>query len=264
VTLLAAAVAGRGLVDPAAPVYAADDEALLRGSAAFETLPVYGGRPFRLGPHVDRFRFSAGRLGLPAVDGVEELAELVAAAAPDCVMRLYRTDRALVVTAAPTPGDLEELRRRGLAVQTIEIGSPLSLLAGVKSTSYAFAFTARRDAEAAGADDIVFTGDGLVLEAATANVWWRVGDVLYTPATGASVLPGVTRGAVWELALELEYEVAEGSFPIADLLAADEAFETSSIREVVPIVTVDGALVGDGAGTAAARLQDALRLLSRP
>ena len=41
------------------------------------------------------------------------------------------------------PADLEELRRRGLAVQTIEIGSPLDLLAGVKSTSYAFAFTAR-------------------------------------------------------------------------------------------------------------------------
>ena len=89
--------------------------------------------------------------------------------------------------------------------------------------------------------------------------------MLYTPATGASVLPGVTRGAVWELALELEYEVAEGSFPVADLLAADEAFETSSIREVVPIVKVDGARRSATApGTAAARLQDALRLLSRP
>ena len=112
---------------------------------------------------------------------------------------------------------------------------------------------------------MVFTGDGRVLEAATANVWWRAGDVLFTPATGAGVLPGVTREAVRELARELAYEVEEGAFPLADLLAADEAFETSSIREVVPIVRVDGATVGDGRGARPpARLQDALRLLSRP
>ncbi len=264
-SLLAVAVAGRGLVDPAAAVYRADDEALLRGSAAFETLPVYGGRPFGLGPHVDRLRFSAERLGLPPVDGIEELALLVAGVAPDSVLRLYRTEFDLTATAAAPPAHLEEVRRRGLAVHTVEIGNPLDLLAGVKSTSYAFAFTARRAAEAAGADDVVFTGGGLVLEAATANIWWRQGETLFTPTTGAGVLPGVTREAVRSLAAELGFTVQEGAFPLGELLAADEAFETSSIREVVPVVTVDGARVGDGyGGPAAGRLQEALRLLSRP
>jgi len=104
-----------------------------------------------------------------------------------------------------------------------------------------------------------------VLEAATANVWWRIGDVLFTPAAGAGVLPGVTREAVRELARDLAYEVEEGVYPVAELIAADEAFETSSIREVVPVVAVDGATVGDGrGGRAAVRLQAALRLLSRP
>jgi branched-subunit amino acid aminotransferase/4-amino-4-deoxychorismate lyase len=264
-TLLAAAVLGRGLVDPEAPLFAADDEALLRGSAAFETLPVYGGRPFRLEPHVERLRFSAEKLGLPSVGGAAELALLVAAAIPDCVLRLYRTEHDLAATAAAFPGDLEEVRQRGLALQTVEVGSPSGLLAGVKSTSYAFAFAARRAAAASGADDVVFTGDGRVLEAATANVWWRVGDVLFTPATGAGVLPGVTREAVRELARDLAYDVEEGAYPIAELIAAEEAFETSSIREVVPIVGVDGTRVGDGrGGPAAARLQASLRLLSRP
>ena len=264
-TLLAVAVAGRGLVDPEAPVFAADDEALLRGSAAFETLPVYGGRPFRLEPHVDRLRFSAEKLGLPQVAGVEELALLVAATAPECVLRLYRTERELLATAAALPGDLEQLRRRGLAVQTVEVGSPSELLAGVKSTSYAFAFAARRAAASAGADDVVFVAGGRVLEAATANVWWRAGDTLFTPATGAGVLPGVTREAVRELARELAYDVEEGVFPLTALLAADEAFETSSIREVVPLVSIDGAPIGEGrGGPAAGRLQEALRLLSRP
>jgi branched-subunit amino acid aminotransferase/4-amino-4-deoxychorismate lyase len=264
-TLLAVAVAGRGLVDPAAPVFAADDEALLRGSAAFETLPVYGGRPFRLEPHIERLRSSALTLGLPPVDGAAELVRLLAQAAPDCMLRVYRTQHDLVATAAAFPPDLEELRARGLAVQTVETGSPAVLLAGVKSTSYAFAFAARRAAAAAGADDVVFTAEGRVLEAATANVWWRVGEVLFTPATGPGVLPGVTREAVCELARELAYEVAEGAFPLDELIAAEEAFETSSIREVVPIVSVDGSVVGEGRGGAAAgRLQAALRLLSRP
>ena len=50
-TVLALAVTGRGLVEPTEPVIRADDEGLLRGRAAFETLRVYGGRPFRLEAH---------------------------------------------------------------------------------------------------------------------------------------------------------------------------------------------------------------------
>ena len=57
-SLLAVAVAGRGLVDPGEPVYGAGDEALLRGGAAFETMRVYNGRPFLLDRHLERFRHS--------------------------------------------------------------------------------------------------------------------------------------------------------------------------------------------------------------
>ena len=262
-SLLAVAVAGRGLVDPAAPVFAADDESLLRGAAAFETLPVYGGRPFLLDRHVERLTYSARALGLPPVDGCDTLAEQVATIAPECVLRLYRTDRVLVATAAPLPEGLDELRRTGVTVHTVEVGDPADLLAGVKSTSYAFAFAARREATRLGADDVVFTGAGLVLEGATANVWWRRGDTLYTPSAGAGVLPGVTREAVWELAAGLGLEPREGRFPAGELIGAEEAFETSSIREVVPVVGVDGSPVGDGRpGRAAPLLQDALRLRS--
>ena len=63
--LLAVVVAGRGLVPPGEPVVAADDEALLRGRAAFETLRVYAGRPFKLEEHVARILSSGERIGLP-------------------------------------------------------------------------------------------------------------------------------------------------------------------------------------------------------
>jgi len=71
VTLLAVAVGGRGVVDPDEPVLRADDEALLRGRAAFETLRVYGGRPFKLAEHLDRLAGSAEMIGLPAVNRLE-------------------------------------------------------------------------------------------------------------------------------------------------------------------------------------------------
>lgn len=260
-TLLAVAIAGRGLVDPGEPVFRADDEALLRGGAAFETIRVYGGRPFLLDEHLVRFGFSAGALALPGTDGVQELVGLVVGvAAPDHVLRLYRTSQALVATASTLPPGLDELRARGVTVKTFDVGAPTTLLGGAKTTSYDVSFAARRSAEQMGADDALLVGAGCVLEAATANVWWRRGDELYTPSVRPGVLPGVTRGFLRSIE-----EPREGEFLLADLLSADEAFLTSSIREVMPVVAIDGSPVGDGRpGPVAARLQDALRLRSAP
>ena len=70
-SLLAVAVSGRGVVDPDEPVLPADDEALLRGRAAFETVRVYGGRPFRLAEHLERLAGSAELIGLPDANRLE-------------------------------------------------------------------------------------------------------------------------------------------------------------------------------------------------
>ena len=94
----------------------------------------------------------------------------------------------------------------------------------------------------ADADDALLVSAGTVLDASTANVWWSRDGVLHTPAPRPGVLAGVTRSFV----LELEAAV-EGYFELAALAAADEAFTTSSIREVMPVVAVDGVQVGDGA-----------------
>ena len=244
------ATASRGLVD--GPVFRADDEALLRGSAAFETLRVYDGRPFLLDQHLVRFAHSIEALGLPPADDVAGLVAQVVEG--DGVLRLYRTSFEVVATFDVLPDGLEEQRAAGLRLVSVDLGAP-ALLAGVKSTSYAAAFTARRTAEGAGGDDALLVAGEVVLETATANIWWRRGDRLFTPATRAGVLPGVTRAFV----LSLE-PVTEGVFEREDLREADEAFTTSSIREVMPVVALDGIPVGDGRpGPAAARLQARLR-----
>ena len=275
---LAVGVLGRGVVDPDLPVIHADDAGLLRGLAAFETLRVYGGRPFAMVEHLDRLRASAERLQLPPPDaeGLAELAgnALAAAGTPDCSMRLTMTggrqggEPVSMVVILPIPADLEEMRARGIAAVTLQLGTDPRLrkdapwlLDGVKSTSYAVNMAAFDEARRRGADDAVFiAADGSVLEGPVTNVWWRRGRVLYTPSLDLGILAGVTRAHVMRIARELAFEIREGWFPREELAAAEEVFSSSSVRELMPIVRLDDAKVGGGRpGEAAQALQDGLR-----
>ena len=278
-TLLALAVGGRGLVDPGEPVLHADDEAFLRGRAAFETIRVYGGRPFRLADHLDRLAGSAERLGLPQVDcaGFTGIAReaLDAAGVEDAVLRLYVTPGreggghpTALAMVSTIPPDLEERRARGLRTITVQLGldprvrldAPW-LLGGVKSTSYAVNMAAEAEARRRDADDAVFLASGrIVLEGPVTNVWWRTSDELFTPALDLGILAGVTRATLLENAAALGYLVREGAYTVDELAGAEEAFTSSSVREVMPVVDLDGRPIGDGSpGPAAKALQAALR-----
>jgi 4-amino-4-deoxychorismate lyase len=273
VTVLALAVTGRGIVDPTEPVVRADDEALLRGRAAFETLRVYSGRPFGLEAHLDRLTASAVSIGLPAVER-RRLQVLVGLVLPkaeggDATLRL-------VWTAGPTggipsalallnsvPDWIEGARERGssaVSLLGVRASAPW-LLPGVKSTSYAVNMAAEAEAQRRGADEAIFVdGDGIVLEGTVTNVWWRVGDTLHTPSLELGILAGVTRAAVIELAPTCGYRVEEGAYPLSLLLEAEEAFTSSSVREMMPLVEIDGRPLGRG--PAADELQRALRELT--
>ncbi|MHB8468755.1 MAG: aminotransferase class IV [Gaiellaceae bacterium] len=265
-SLLAVVEVGRGPVPPDEPVFHADDLGVLRGRAVFETLRVYDGAPFRLGEHLDRLASSAARVGLPAPDraGLEAAARTVLDG--DAVLRLlWSAGReggggacgfALLSTL---PDGLDELRARGLRAAALA-WSP-GMLAGAKSTSYAENMVAQDEARRRGADDALLVGaDGIVLEGPTSNVWWREGSRLLTPSLELPILAGVTRSALLELAPASGYEVDAGAYELKRLLEADEAFFSSSVREVMPLVRIDERQVGDGqAGPAAASLQRALR-----
>ena len=278
-SLLALAVGGRGLVDPDEPVLHVDDEAFLRSRAAFETTRVYGGRPFKLVEHLARLAGSAERVEIGRID-TEELTRLAAlaleaAAAPDAMLRLFVTpgrngagSPTQVAMVSTLPEGLDEVRARGIKLVSIQLGldpelraSAPWLLGGVKSTSYAVNMAAEAEAKRRGADDAVFLGSGdIVLEGPVTNIWWHDDDVLYTPALELGILAGVTRATLLEEAGAAGYEVREGVFPLDHVAAASEAFTSSSIREVMPVVELDEKAIGDGApGPAARELQEALR-----
>ena len=272
-SLLALAASGRGLVDPDEAVIRADDEALLRGRAAFETLRVYGGRPFGLEAHLDRLASSAESIGLPPVERlrIQVLAGLVLPKAKrgDAALRLVWTagpaegPPAGLALLSEIPDWIEPARERGAsAVSLLGVRAAVPwLLPGVKSTSYAVNLAAEAAARRRGADEAVFVdGEGVVLEGTVTNVWWRVGQTLFTPSLELGILAGVTRATLLELAPECGYGVEEGSYPLARLLAAEEAFTSSSVREVMPLVEIDDEAFGRG--PAADVLQAGLRGLA--
>ena len=275
-------VGGRPALDPL-------DLALVRGDAVFEALRVYAGRPFRLREHLDRLAASAAAVELPLPGGLAELAARAVAEAGDgdAVLRLICTRGREESPAVPAgdggpaafaictelPASFEDDRRRGLrlvllttaADPLVRAASPW-LLPGVKSISYATNMAAQRAARARGADDAVLVGlGGELLEAPTANLWWRSGQTLFTPALDLGILAGITRAVLCELAPGLGLKVLEGVFTAEDVAAADEAFLSSSTREVMPVIELDGTPVGDGhPGPAAAGLPAALRHLATP
>jgi branched-subunit amino acid aminotransferase/4-amino-4-deoxychorismate lyase len=255
-SLLALAQLGRGVVAPDEPVLRADDDGVLRGRAVFETLRVYDGRPFELHPHFDRLAASARRLRLPEppLAELQSLAHdaLAAAGEPNCVLRFLWTPETGLALVSALPSELEQLRARGLRLQVCEWAT--GALAAAKSTSYAENMAAQAAAEEAGLDDALFVSpDRTVLEAPTANVWFREGDLLLTPSLELPILAGVTRDVVCRLAPRTE----EGRYPLERLLAADEVFLSSSIREVMPVLSVGKATFE--LGPAATELQNALR-----
>jgi branched-subunit amino acid aminotransferase/4-amino-4-deoxychorismate lyase len=254
-SLLALAQLGRGAVPPDEPVLRGDDEGVLRGRAVFETLRVYDGRPFELHPHFDRLKASAARLRLPEppLDALQSLAHdaLAAAGEPNCVLRFLWTPETGLALVSALPPDLEELRARGLRLQVCEWAA--GALARAKSVSYAENMAAQAAAEESGFDDALLVApDGTVLEAPTANVWFREGDVLHTPSRDLPILGGVTRAVLLR-----DRDADEGRYPLERLLAADEVFLTSSVREVMPVVRVGDRELAHG--PAAAELQKSLR-----
>ena len=95
---------------------------------------------------------------------------------------------------------------------------------------------AEAEAKRRGADDAVFVdGDGIVLEGPTTNIWWRRDRTLFTPSLDLGILAGVTRAAVLELAGDSATRSRRAHYGLTELAGADEAFTSSSVREVMPV-----------------------------
>jgi len=253
----------------------ASDRGLLYGYGLFETMRAYGGRVFRLAQHYRRLQVGADVLAIPVSLTLAALAE--AAGATLARNGLAGARLRLTVTAGPDGGRPSllltarevteyppELRRRGLAAVVSAVRrNETSPLAGVKSLNCLDNVLAREDAHRRGfGEAILLNTRGFIAEGAASNVFLVRDGKLLTPGIEAGALPGITRRAVLELAAEERLVAEEADLSPGDLAAADEAFLTGSVMEVMPLVGVDGEPVGTGRpGPLTQRLAEGYRAL---
>ena len=260
------------LVDVAAATVSAFDHGLTVGDGVFETLRVYHGTPFALRRHLDRLATSAAGLGLPTPDPA-----VVTGAAGEVIEASGLSDARLRITLTGGPAPLGSGRGSAgttliVAVAPLEPFPPTAdvvvvpwprnergALSGLKTTSYGENVVALARAAAAGAGEAIFGNTvGHLCEGTGTNVFVGIGGRLVTPPLSSGCLAGVTRALVLEVA-----EVEEADLPVDALAGADEAFLTSTTREVQPILRVDGrslpAAPGPLTAAAAAGFADLLR-----
>ncbi|MES1183665.1 MAG: aminotransferase class IV [Myxococcales bacterium] len=269
---------------PEAATISVFDRGFLYGDSVFEALRTYGGRPFALERHLQRLAESAARVFIDLPVSLQQLGRevhsaIVGAGNPESYVRLTVTrgvgetlglDPGLarhplrVVIVTPLKSPPEETYRDGVAVITYrtERVTDHSVAAGAKVGNYLTAVLAIRQARAVGAAEaLIVDGRGSVVEGATSNVFAVLGDgTLVTPPESDGILLGITREAVLAVAAELGVPIQQQSLPLEVVKNAAEVFVSSSIRELVPVVSVDGAAIGPGKpGPTTTRLLTAFR-----
>jgi branched-chain amino acid aminotransferase len=244
------------------------DNGFTFGDAVYETLRTYGRRPFHLDRHLGRLRRSAARLRIALPVGDDEMARrldalLERARHPESYIRIivsrgvgdisYYFDRVqgptVVMVTKPFQPLPETHYRDGIAVilSSVQRNHPRALDPAIKSCNLLNSVLAVQEAQDKGAlEPIMLNAAGDVAEGASSNVFLVKGGVLVTPTLDAGILPGVTREVLIERARALGIEVREATVRVPELLEADEAFITSSLKELAPIRAIDGRPVGDG------------------
>lgn len=243
-----AATAGVGL----------NDLGLVRGYGVFDLLRTYGTAPFGLRAHLERLQRSAAQidLALPwSIDEIEAIVQRTLAQndPTDVTIRIVVTGGAssnfitpenrpsLIVMLAPVKPYAAATYAAGASLITVDYAR---FMPTVKSLNYITAIMAQQRARAAGAIEALYCSTaGAITECTTSNFFVLRGDQLITPE--ADVLTGVTRAAVLDIAGDL-YEVVKRPIRYDELATVDEAFITSTTKEVMPIVRVDDIAIGNG------------------
>lgn len=247
------------LVTPERACVSVFDRGFLYGDSVYEVVRTYGGEPFELEPHLARLANSAALIGLELPLPLEGIAAevrraLEASANPESSARIIATrgsgelglDPALarggrlivIVQELVTPPP--EAYERGVKLALVGAASTREAIdPAAKTGSHLSNVLAMQQARSRGAYEALrLDREGRITEAASANVFVVRGGELFTPPLAAGILEGITRRVVIELAGEEGVAVREAELWPAELFAAQEAFITSTTRELVPVVGV--------------------------
>jgi branched-chain amino acid aminotransferase len=267
------------------------DHGFLYGEGIYETLRTYNGQPFLFDRHMRRLRNSADMLALPVPLSDSDLdrrfrdtmraAGLGDSPEREAYIRVLITrgigELTYDPTACPTPSVVvivkpnvdppREVFARGVTVSLVGVvrNHPGSVNPLIKSNNLLNNALAMQQAfKRGGYEGIMRNYRGELAECTQSNLFIVRNGAALTPPIDAGLLPGITREFLFEVGVENNIPVREQVLRDDDLFGADEAFLTSTTREVVPIVQVDNRRIGSGApGPVTRALLDAFRKKAR-
>lgn len=244
------------------------DHGYLYGDGVFEGIRVYNGRIFKLEEHLVRLYESAKSIMLEIYLGLED----IKAAVIKTVAANNLQDAYIRIVVSRGVGDLgldpkkckkptiviiaseisifpQDLYEKGLKVVTVATrrNIPDALDPKIKSLNYLNNILVKIEANQAGVlEAIMFNNSGYITEGSGDNIFIARRGILITPPSYVGALEGITRECVIELAREKGYCVEERPFTRHDLYIATECFLTGTAAEVIPVIDVDGRIIGEG------------------
>jgi len=244
------------------------DHGLLYGDGVFEGIRAYNGRVFKLKEHIERLYASAKAIlldiPLSQTEMLKATVETIRAnKLRDCYVRLIVTrgvgslglnprgckKPSIIIIAGKIQVYPPELYARGMDIVTVPTVRNLhsAVNPAIKSLNYLNNILAKIEANNAGVEEaVMLNNEGFVAECTADNIFIIKGGQLMTPPLSAGALYGITRGVVMDLAAAAGMKVSEPNLTRYDLFNADECFLTGTGAEVVPIVKIDGRVIGTG------------------
>lgn len=244
------------------------DHGFLYGDGAFEGIRVYNTKVWKLREHVERLYASTRALMIKIpypedqfIDNVLEMVrvnEVVDGYIRVSVSRGIGLGLDPRVCKEPTICIMtdklalypREMYENGLEVVTVSTRIPpaQAVEPRIKSLGkYVCNIQAKLEANRVGAGEgLMLNMQGYVAEATGDNIFIIKDRVITTPPPYAGILEGITRNTVMDLAMEAGYVVRESLFTLFDVYSSDECFLTGTAAEVIPVVKVDGRIIGDG------------------
>lgn len=270
------------LVDEADAKVSVFDHGLLYGDGVFEGIRMYHNRIFKLKEHIERLYWSAKAILLEIPMTPEEMMKACvetcrANGLREGYIRLIVTrgkgtlgldprrcpKPSVIIIAATIQLYPDKVYNEGMVIATVPTTRMLvnSVNPAIKSLNYLNNILARIEANLIGVEEaIMLNTEGFVAECTGDNVFVIQKGKLLTPPLSAGALYGITRNTVLDCARELGIPSAEPNLTRYDLYVADEMFLTGTAAEMVPVVKVDGRVVGNGKpGPITAKLLAAFR-----
>ena len=245
------------------------DHGLLYGDGVFEGIRSYNRLVFKLREHIERLFESARSIMLKIPLTREELIKAVILTLKknnlkDAYIRLIVTrgegdlgldprkcngNATIIIITDEIALYPQELYKKGLRIVTVPTirNLPEALNPQIKSLNYLNNILAKIEATNSGSDEAIMLDSlGYVAECTGDNIFIVKGKHLYTPPQCMGTLRGITRDAVLEIARKEKIPAHEHVITRHEVYISDECFLTGTAAEIIPVVMVDGRVIGDG------------------